>query len=117
MTTLFDVEPDDVAPQATLPPLKGSEKQVDWATHIRRGKVRDIERLIGEMQEVARRHEAGGKPDLAAKQRAVLHVAVDRFEGLVAQVSASFWIERRENSARELIANAAPKPGNEWRRE
>lgn len=86
-----------VAATATLPALVGSEKQVAWATTIRAKQIAAIDAFLS---------------DAAAK-----FVADPNFDEAMADFSARrdrvantpdarFWIDRRDESAKRLLANA-----------
>lgn len=76
-----------------LPPLKGSPKQITWATTIRAEQIERVESWI-EAEE-----EKLGEP---------LHPTwYDALDALKQQTDARFWIDNRDYSPHTLLANAA----------
>lgn len=76
------------AKSAELPVLTGSEKQVGWATTIRQSKLADAKALI-EKYRTAPDFDEG--------------VASSMIESFKKIVSASWWIDHRNESVRSLI--------------
>lgn len=115
MSTLFDIEPD--ASQRQLPDLTGTAKQIPWATHVRREQFAAVDRLITEMQRLVEVHRKAGREEQAERQRAALREALDRLPELEQQTYSGWWLDRRDNTAQELLAGAEPRPGNSFGRE
>lgn len=113
--TLFDVAP--VVEKRTLPELVGSEKQIAWATVIRKKKLRECERHLRDQRELAARYFEHGQTEAAEREQKSYRAAVDILAIIQAQAECRFWIDRRENTTAELLVLAPPNPGNrsgEW---
>ena len=107
---LFDVEEvDEVAPSLVpdVPQWRGSEAQIAWAEKIRTGKLLGINRWIRERQELAAKY-TGPKNEALRLQ---VRLALDRLEQLEREDRAWYWIDRRSNTADELLIDAPAKPG------
>ena len=111
MTALFKV-PEAPAVDDCLPELTGSEAQVRWARHERRELLADVDRLIGQMQALAAAYDAAGRDDLAERQREELQRTVAAAGRVTTRRSACWWIDRRKNTALELLTDAPARPGN-----
>jgi hypothetical protein len=81
-----------------LPALVGSDKQVAWATTIRA-------ELLGKVAAMRKEFEAAGRKQNVTED--VMSAQMGQFDGLVAkltaQTAASWWIDRRSNSAQSLL--------------
>jgi hypothetical protein len=111
--TLFDV-PEPEVEQLDLPPLRGSAKQEPWANDVRAKKLAEVGRLLREWQEYIRNLERTGKAEKATLERGKLREALDASETLLERDTCRFWLDRRDNTARELLAGADPKPGDTY---
>lgn len=114
MSQLFTVEPEaDERPD--LPPLTGSEKQVRWAQHIRAEKLREVAQHLREWEAlIARYRQTGKDPHKVGQAQDEYHRAVVAAGRLEEKTAANWWIPRRENTARELLNGADPRPGDSW---
>jgi len=85
-----------------LPTLTGSDKQVAWATTIRA-------ELLGKVATMRKEFEAiGRKQNVTEDVMAAQMGQFDTLAGKVAaQTSASWWIDRRSNSAQALLKDAS----------
>lgn len=94
----------ETAISVELPDLNGSEKQVRWAGHIRREKLREVQQVLREWQGLIDNYQRAGKSlEKVAEARAAFRSALDGLEALEKQASAAWWIDRREKTARELL--------------
>jgi hypothetical protein len=111
--SLFEVEgAADAAPE--LPPLKGTPAQRDWAADVRRGKVAETLKVLRDWEEYIRRLQGAGKTEAAAREAAALGKARERWEWIRIKNTCRWWLDRRLNTARELLAGAEPNPGNRY---
>ena len=78
------------AAELGLPVLQGSEKQVAWAVTIRERLLQTLSEFKGEMA-------------LANQPQDLLDAFDKILDGIKAQDSASWWIDRREYGPRTLI--------------
>ena len=78
------------ATEQGLPALTGSERQISWALTIRAGKLAKLAKLRGLVES-----NAAQGPELAAQMLAAIDSAPQ-------QVSASWWIDRRYDTAQQL---------------
>lgn len=113
MSSLF---PDEPKPKpkyddSHLPRLQGSQRQRDRAEHIRRERFAAIQKLLRDWKTLIEHRQAKGRTEQAEREQKAYGEALDRMEHLEQMNHAAFWIERRENSARELLAGSEPKPG------
>lgn len=83
---------------ADLLPLTGSEKQIAWAMRIRSDRRARIEEYINSGMDQAER--AGVAASVITEQTDAPKAAV------MAQTSASWWIDRRDRDARSLLLEA-----------
>jgi hypothetical protein len=85
-----------------VPALVGSDKQVAWATTIRAEQLGKVAAMRKEFEAIGRKQNV--TEDVMAAQ-------MGQFDGLVAkltaQTSASWWIDRRSNSAQALLKEAS----------
>ena len=118
MSTLFDAAEVAQAESPDLPPIQGSQRQIEWGTKVRDGKLGSCYTVIRQWRELVSRHTAAGRTEAAGREQAQLSQALQRLGDLEKQASAGWWIDRRDNTALELLTNAEPKPGNElgWSR-
>lgn len=110
--TLFDVAATETADD--LPPINGTQKQIPWATQVRKDKLSAVALLIRQQQELVQAHYAAGRNEKAEQAREVCRRFIDFAGQLERESSARFWLDRRENSAHELLTNATPKPGGSF---
>ncbi len=111
--SLFDLPPEQAGGR-DLPPLSGSDRQRPWAEDVRTKKLAEIDRLLRDWQEYVTLLERTGKTEPAAREREALRAAIDASEGLLKRDTCRFWLDRRCNSGRELLAGAEPNPGNTY---
>lgn len=117
MKTLFDAECIPERKRETLPPMIGSQKQVDWATHIRRSVLSEADRLIKDADRLAEAYERAGKCQPARSVRAYACRLSDKRNWLASRaVEAAFWIERRDNTAEEILEGEPARPGHTFER-
>lgn len=95
-----------------LPPLKGTPKQVPWASAVRAGKLRDCETLLRQWRLLIERHQDAGRAEAAERERAGYSLALERLGALERQVTCRYWLARRDNSAEELLLGGDAKPGS-----
>ena len=82
------------AAEAGLPELQGSEKQVAWANTIRK-------QILDPWMAAIR--EAEAIPALSEKQQEALRRAKDGYAWAAGHVSASWWIDNRDKSLRQML--------------
>ncbi len=110
--TLFEVEPAP-ARWAELPSLRGSEKQLPWAGHVRAKALSECDRIIRERQRYVESLVSNGRHEQAARERGRLQAALDHLERIQAQTACAWWIDRRNNTGHQLLTGAAADPGRE----
>lgn len=112
MTTLFEVAAEPVA-GLELPELTGTEKQVPWATSVRTRLVQAMHAHLREWRRLLDLWEANPKmdPDRLEREREAYQAAGQALEEIQQERYAGWWLSRRENTARELLSGADPKPG------
>lgn len=109
-STLFEVEPGTGA-ELQLPPIEGTEKQTPWAEHVRGKLLAEVRKLLRDWEGYVESLRRSGKDAKAEAEADALRQARGVSEELHQQARASFWLDRRENTARELITGAPPRPG------
>ncbi|HEU4751921.1 MAG TPA: hypothetical protein VFU47_02355 [Armatimonadota bacterium] len=106
-SSLFEMAPPD---ETSLPALWGSPKQIEWAEKIRAGKLKHVEQLLREwarLIEIYQDYERAGRAEgKVAEARAKRREALDGLAVLERETSAHWWIEHREMTPRELLAEA-----------
>lgn len=107
MSTLFDVDPTPA-----LPALTGSQAQIDWAEKIRSGKLRHVREEVKRLQALRAQMESRGHAERAEEYRRKVRQAMTALEKLERAREARFWIDRRDDTADELITEACGVP--EW---
>lgn len=115
MSTLFDIAPEALEDAADLPPLRGTDRQLPWARDVRKRLLAECDRLLREWERLVETLARTGKTAAAERERVARRRAYDALEGVRAQTSAHWWIARRSQSARELLAGTEP-PDDGWRR-
>jgi hypothetical protein len=116
METLFDLEPSLTAERPALPPLSGTPKQLPWAAAVRCRLLTEVERLLKDSRDYLLALERSGRTEVLARERANLQAARDASERLARETSCQFWLDRRDLSARELLAGAPARPGSTYGR-
>ena len=109
MKTLFEVETEPAA--VDLPPLRGSELHRPWATEIRARKLAACEEFLRQWRLLIERYQDSGRDDAADREREGYREALDALSALQTQQKSTWWIDRRQNEAHELLLGAEPKPG------
>lgn len=113
--TLFDVEPQhDPIDELDLPPLRGSVRQEPWANDVRRKLLSEIGKLLRDWQRYVRTLADTGKAEKAEQERVKLRAAIDASERLLKRDTCRWWLDRRNNTARELLADDPAKPGGTY---
>lgn len=85
-----------------LPPLTGSPKQVEWATRIRAHKLSELTALRADF--LAQGQAQGATPETIASEMAQFNALANKVR---AQSLASWWIDKRDYSARQLLRDVA----------
>lgn len=98
---LFDIAPE---PQPELPPLVGSSAQIPWAEKVRAKQLAAIRKLIRDEQVLVGR----GKLDCLVLERHIEAVV-----WIKRSTSCRYWLDRRDNTALELLDGAPARPGND----
>jgi hypothetical protein len=114
MSSLFS-DRDLGAPKkgrADLPMLKGTPKQVPWATAVRAAKLQDCDTLLRQWRLLIERHKDAGRSEAVERERAGYAAALDRLGAMERQVTCRWWLDRRENTAEELLTGGDAKPGS-----
>lgn len=107
---LFDVPTATVS--VDLPSLEGSDKQRNWAFFIRSRKMAEVQALIRGQRGLVETHRQAGRVPQTEAAQATLTIFIDGAGRLERERSARFWIDRRENTAHELLTGGAPaRPG------
>ncbi len=116
MSALFEEEDlvDVTEAERELPELVGSERQLPWARAVRARKLRECDQLLREWALLIERHEANGRTEQAGREREDRRVALDHLAALERRTAAGWWLNRRDNSARELLSGAPAKPGDSY---
>lgn len=83
---------------------QGSEKQILWATDVRRKQLTAVEKHLREWRLLIEAHERSGKTEKSEQARAKYREALDALGHLEAETSAHRWIEMREATVPELLA-------------
>lgn len=89
--------------EAPLPDLQGSAKQIGWAMDIRPRKLAEVARHLVEWRRLIEAHR---DPEKQERAREKLRAAMEAGERLEQITSAHWWIEHRELTAAELLAEA-----------
>lgn len=99
-------------PLDALPELRGTVNQVPWATHVRAKLAEEVERHLRDWwRKPWPRLRDSGKAEAAEREGDAYREALDAWEGIRAQEYSGWWLDRRENTARELLHGAEPRPG------
>ena len=85
------------AEEAGLPALKGSTKQIAWAESIRASIMADFKGMIEAGREISR------PPEMEAERKRKISAMWD---WLSAQADSSWWIARRNHSAKTILFEA-----------
>ena len=85
-----------------LPTLTGSDKQVAWATTIRAEQLGKVAKMRSEFEALGRKQ--GATDDVMAEQMGQFDALTAK---VAAQTSASWWIDRRSNSAQALLKDVS----------
>ncbi len=94
----------------TLPELTGSEKQVAWALTIRAKALQAVATLRADFAANGARAQAQGmSSEAVAAELAQFDTLAER---VAQQVSAKWWIDHRDTSARNLLALAQEEPAS-----
>jgi hypothetical protein len=101
-------------PEPELPPIQGTPNQIKWATDVRNGKINHCRKALRDIQALTEQYRRQGKTELYESHRARLRKWMDRLEQLEANTSARFFLDRRENSASELLNDEDAKPGSTY---
>lgn len=107
---------DEVPAQTSdLPELDATPAQRKWATDVRNGKIKHCRKLVRDWQEYIallrkRGTEAGQR--IVSQETTRLQAAIDVLERLEQETSARFWLNHRDNTARELLSEAEAAPGD-----
>ncbi len=106
--TLFDVEPD-ATDESDLPELTGTEKQVPWATQIRRKLIAEMDATLLQWQRYTQRLADQGDHERSERERENLRQALRAADGIREQTYSGWWIDRRSQTAKELLAGIEPE--------
>lgn len=106
---LFEVPKSEEPDGSELPALRGSEKQIEWAAKIRPKLLAQVSRYLRERRELLQRQPEGPKK---AQLRAGYTRLVDAAGRIERREWSSWWIERRDNSADELLTDKPARPGD-----
>jgi hypothetical protein len=85
-----------------LPALTGSEKQVNWATTIRSGKLEEARQRLANGRESAKRAVASGTRTRTEVNQ-VLKRGRAAYNNLAKHKSASYWIDSRSSNGGLLL--------------
>lgn len=93
-----------------LATLRGSDKQITWATDLRSKMLPEMDDLIEQFEAAVKVAIADGKaqaddPQIAANRNALLGARV----AMIAETSASWWIDHRFHGARSMAKEFAAK--------
>lgn len=95
------------AAEMELPDLEGSEKQVAWAVKIRKAFIDAMESELVELTEKMSRLKAKGSDRLRNAEASYEKISRTYEHILEEKTSASWWIDRRYDSARSIINSNA----------
>ena len=102
---IYEEEAEELAQKASangLPKLRGSEKQIAWAEHIRPELLESMEKTVEEAREYVNGLDEGEEKDRCIK---VLRV----FEQILIQVRnekrAAWWIDHRDRNGLSVVRN------------
>lgn len=99
----------EVADEMELAELKGSDKQVAWALRIRKAFIEDMEKEFEQLTKILEKKKAKGSSSLERAEESYNEITRTYDFILSNKDSASWWIDRRNDSARSIINQNAGK--------